>query len=138
MYRKAVMLSVALAVGIAVGVIGHGILVAQQVQITRTILQQKDLEGVEGKEIIMFRVEIAPGASLGRHYHSGPELFYVMEGSMAVEVDGQPPMTLKAGDSGYNPAKVVHDAKNVGSAPAKLVGFWVAEKGEPLATKIQQ
>ena len=65
-------------------------------------------------------------------------MFYVLEGTLTVEPDGQPPVTLKAGESGYSPAKHIHNGKNPSSAePTKLLGFWVAEKGQPLATPVK-
>jgi quercetin dioxygenase-like cupin family protein len=132
------MLTITLVVGVAVGLLGHQVLIAQQAPVTRTILQQKDLEGVAGRELVMFRAELAPGGALGRHSHTGPEMFYVLEGTLTLEPDGQPPVTLKAGDSGYNPAKYIHNAKNPSTAePTKLIGFWVAEKGQPLATPVK-
>jgi len=138
MRRKAVLLSITLIVGVALGMICQQVLIAEQAPVTRTILQQKDLEGVPGKEIVMFRAELAPGAALGRHYHPGPEMFYVLEGALALELDGQAPVTLKAGESGYSPAKYVHNGKNPSATePTKLLGFWVAEKGQPLATPVK-
>ena len=41
---------------------------------------------------------------------------------------------VKAGDGFVVPAGVKHDAHNTGSAPLKLVGVYVVEKGKPLAT----
>ena len=138
MHRTVVMLTITLVVGISAGFFGGKALVAQQAPVTRTILQQKDLEGVADREVIMFRAELAPGAALGRHYHPGPELFYILEGSVIFEPDGQPPVTLKAGDSAYNPAKFIHNAKNISTAePAKLIGFWVPQKGQPLVTPVR-
>ncbi len=138
MHRTVVMLTIALVVGIAVGMLGHQILIAQQAPVTRTILQQKDVEGVPGREIIMFRAEIVPGGVAGRHYHPGPELFYILEGTLTLEPDGQPPVTLKAGESGYNPAKHIHNAKNASTTePVKAIGFLIGEKGQPLATPVQ-
>jgi len=135
MHRTVVLLTITLVVGISVGLLGHQVLIAQQAPVTRTILQQKDLEGVAGREVIMFRAELAPGAALGRHYHPGPEFFYVMEGTLTFEPEGQPPVTLKAGDSGYSPAGLIHNARNASTeAPAKLIGFWIPEKGQPLVT----
>jgi mannose-6-phosphate isomerase-like protein (cupin superfamily) len=37
---------------------------------------------------------------------------------------------VKAGESFVIPAGVVHDAHNDGSAPIKLVGVYVVEKGQ--------
>jgi quercetin dioxygenase-like cupin family protein len=138
MHRTVGMLTIALVVGIAVGMVGNQLLSAQQAPLTRTILQQKDLEGVAGKEVIMYRVERIPGGVAGRHYHPGPELAYVLEGSLIFELDVQPPVTLKAGESVHVPAKHIHNAKNGSTTePVKVIVFMVGEKGQPLATPVQ-
>jgi quercetin dioxygenase-like cupin family protein len=138
MHRTVVMLTIALVVGIAVGMLGNQILIAQQQPVTRTILQQKDLEGVAGREVIMYRAEAVPGGVAGRHYHPGPELVYVLEGALILEPDGQPPMTLKAGESAHMPAKHIHNAKNASTTePVKVIVFLVGEKGQPLTTPVQ-
>jgi hypothetical protein len=51
----------ALLVGAIVGSVGTRSLHAQQPAVTRTPLMQTDLEGVDGKEAVMFLAEIAPG-----------------------------------------------------------------------------
>jgi quercetin dioxygenase-like cupin family protein len=138
MRRTAIMLAIALTVGIAVGVLGNQVLIAQQQPVTRTILQQKDLDGVAGREVIMYRAEAAPGGVAGRHYHPGPELLYILEGALILEHDGQAPVTLKAGESAHIPAKHIHNAKNASTIePAKVLVFLVGEKGQPLATPVQ-
>ena len=104
----------------------------------RTILQQKDLEGVPGKEVIMFRTDIAPASALGGHYHSGVEMFYVAEGTLIFESEGQSSVSLKAGESWYSPAKLIHNVKNASTTkPVTLIGFWVGEKGQPLVTQVK-
>lgn len=138
MRRTAVMLTIALAIGIAVGVVGTRTLAAQQAPVTRTILQQEDLEGVTGREVIMYRVELVPGGVVGKHYHPGPELLYIREGTLILEPDGHSPVTLKAGESTHIPAKHVHNAKNSSTTePVKVIVFLVGEKGQPLATPVQ-
>ena len=87
-----------------------------------------------GYEAVIARVEVAPGAKAGRHTHPGEEISYILEGEAQLLVDGQPPRTVKAGESFVIPAGVVHDAHNASSAPIKLVGVYVVEKGKPLAT----
>jgi quercetin dioxygenase-like cupin family protein len=132
------MLALTLAIGIALGVIGNQVLSAQQQPVTRMILQQKDLEGIAGREVIMYRAELASGGVAGRHYHPGPELLYVLEGALILEHDGQAPMTLKAGESAHVPAKHIHNAKNASTTgPVKVLVFLVGEKGQPLATPVQ-
>jgi quercetin dioxygenase-like cupin family protein len=101
--------------------------------IKRTILQKSDLGD---REVIMGLAEIAPGAAAGRHYHHGTESGYVMEGSATLEIDGEPVRTLKAGDSYVILAGKVHDARTVGDKPAKVLAFYVVEKGKPLAVLV--
>ncbi|MGH8064342.1 MAG: cupin domain-containing protein [Candidatus Entotheonellia bacterium] len=138
MKRMACMLALTLAIGIALGVIGNQVLSAQQQPVTRMILQQKDLEGIAGREVIMYRAELVSGGVAGRHYHPGPELLYVLEGALILEHDGQAPMTLKAGESAHVPAKHIHNAKNASTTgPVKVLVFLVGEKGQPLATPVQ-
>jgi quercetin dioxygenase-like cupin family protein len=120
--------------------LGNHTLNAQQQPVTRTILQQKDLEGVAGEEVIMYmyRAEVAPGGAAGKHFHPGPELVYVLEGSLTTEPDGQPSVTVKAGESAHIPAEHIHNAKNASpTEPVKVMVFLVGEKGQPLATPVQ-
>jgi len=60
---------------------------------------------------------------------------YVLEGSMVVEKDGQAPKTLKAGDAFTNMAEV-HNAKNLGKTPVKILTVYIVEKGKPLAEPV--
>jgi quercetin dioxygenase-like cupin family protein len=109
------------------------LLFAQASGITRTLVAKADVS-VPGREAVVARVEIAPGAKAGRHTHPGDEISYVLEGSVELLIDGQPPRTVKAGESFVIPAGVVHDGHNSSDAPVKLVGVYVVEKGKPLAT----
>ena len=138
MKRIVMMIAVTLVLGIALRMVTSQVLPAQQAPIKRTTLQQKDLEGVPGREVVMFVAEIMPGGVAGRHFHPGPEFFYVLEGSLTLEPDGQAPMTLRKGDSGHNLAKAVHNAKNASTTEtAKVLGVLIGEKGAPLSTPVQ-
>jgi len=114
-------------------VLAAGTLFAQASGLTRTLVGRADVS-VPGREAVVARVEVAAGARAGRHTHPGDEISYVMEGEATLLVDGQPPRVVKAGESFVVPAGVVHDAHNTGSAPTRLVGVYVVEKGKPLAT----
>ena len=114
-------------------VLAAGALYAQASGLTRTIVGKADVS-VPGREAVVARVEVAPGARAGRHTHPGDEISYVLEGESELLVDGQPPRIVKAGESFVIPAGVVHDAHNAGSVPVKLVGVYVVEKGKPLAS----
>ena len=113
--------------------VAAGTLFAQASGLTRTMVGKGDVS-IPGREAVIARVEVAPGAKAGRHTHSGDEISYVMEGEATLLVDGQPPRQVKAGESFVIPAGVVHDAHNNGTAPIKLVGVYVVEKGKPLAS----
>ncbi|MDQ1471429.1 MAG: hypothetical protein QOJ99_2909 [Bryobacterales bacterium] len=108
-------------------------LFAQNPAIQRTIVQRKDIS-MPGREAVVARVEIAPGGSAGRHTHTGEEISYVMDGELEVLVEGQPPLTVKTGESFVIPAGAKHDARNKGSVPVKLAAVYLVEKGKPLAT----
>jgi quercetin dioxygenase-like cupin family protein len=101
--------------------------------IQRTIVHRADVS-VPGREAVIARVEIAPGASAGLHTHPGDEITYVMEGEAEILVEGQPARRVKAGDGFVIPAGAKHDAHNTGSVPVRLAGIYVVEKGKPLAT----
>ena len=76
---------------------------AQQSGTKRTDLQRHDLSA-PGREVIQARVELAPGVAFPGHMHPGEEIMYVLEGSLEYEVEGKPPVTLKAGDVLFIPA----------------------------------
>jgi quercetin dioxygenase-like cupin family protein len=58
----------------------------------------------------------------------------VLEGTLQLEVAGQPPRTLKAGEAFFIPPGVVHDGRNTGAGPAKVLATYVVEKGKPVAS----
>jgi quercetin dioxygenase-like cupin family protein len=67
-----------------------------------------------------------------RHSHPGEELVYVTEGLIEYQLEGQPPITLKAGDVLFIPHGTPHSAKNVGSGKAAELATYIVEKGKPL------
>ena len=113
------------------------LLFAQQPGIKRTILLRADDPAAPAThEAVMAVAEIAPGASAGKHRHYGIELAYVLEGSLIVERDGQPPVTVTAGQAFKNEAGV-HDAKNPGTKAVKILAVYLVEKGKPLGEPVK-
>ena len=106
---------------------------AQAPGFKRVELQKHDLSAA-GREVVMARAEFQPGGAVPKHTHPGEEISYVLEGELAVEVDGKPPVTYKAGDSFFIPAGAVHAGKNTGKGNAAVLTTYVVEKGKPLAT----
>lgn len=110
-----------------------GFVVAQQAGFTRTPLQSQDLS-TPGRVAVQVRAEFEPGVAAGRHTHPGEELGYVLEGQLEFRVDGQAPRIIKAGETFFVPAGVVHDGVNTGTGKAKVLATYVVEKGKPVAT----
>jgi quercetin dioxygenase-like cupin family protein len=138
--RKEVHMKMTQIMAIAVLIVGSGLALhvarAQQAGIKRTDLQRHDLS-VPGREVIQVRVELAPGVSFPKHTHPGEEIIYVLEGSLEYEVEGKPPVTLKAGEVLFIPAGTVHAARNVGSGNAAELATYIVEKGKPLLTVVK-
>lgn len=108
----------------------------QQSGVKRTDLQRHDLS-VAGREGIQALVELDPGVTAPNHWHPGEEFIYVVEGSLEYQVEGKPPVTLKAGEVLFIPAKTIHAAKNVGSGPGVELATYVVEKGKPLVVLVE-
>jgi len=104
--------------------------------IKRTELQRHDLS-IPGREVVQVRVDFPPGVGVPKHTHPGEEIAYVLEGTLEYDLEGQPPVALKAGEVLFIPAGTVHTAKNVGSSNAAEVSTYIVEKGKPLITVVQ-
>src|SRR3954469_21078727 len=124
------------AVLIAASVLVAHVARAQQSGVTRTDLQRHDLSA-PGREAIQVRVSLAPGVAFPKHTHPGEEIIYVLEGTLEYEIEGKPPVTLKAGDVLFIPAGTVHAARNPGPATGSELATYVVEKGKPLLTLVK-
>ncbi|MCU1763105.1 cupin domain-containing protein [Pseudomonas sp. 14P_8.1_Bac3] len=107
-----------------------------QAGLHRTDLVRKDL-GVADQEVIQVRVDFDAGVASPNHSHPGVEVAYVIDGTFEYQLEGQPPVTLKTGDSLYIPAGVAHIAKNVGTQSGSELATYIVKKGEPLV-KVKQ
>jgi quercetin dioxygenase-like cupin family protein len=116
--------------------LGAGALYAQAPGIKRTELQDRDLS-IPGKHVVQARVEFEPGAVVGRHTHPGEEISVVLEGSLLLEVDGQPARTIKAGEAFLVPAGTIHAGKNPGPGKGVVLATYVVDKGKPVATPVK-
>jgi quercetin dioxygenase-like cupin family protein len=101
----------------------------------RADLQRHDLS-IPGREVIQARVDIDPGKTAPKHKHPGEEIIYVLEGQLEYQLEGKPPVTLKAGDVLFIPAGTVHSAKNVGTDNGAELATYLVEKGKPLVELI--
>ena len=103
-----------------------------QAQVKRTPVLTADV-AAPGREAVVVRGEIDPGASAARHTHPGDEISYITEGEAELLIDGEAPRVVKAGEAFVVAAGKVHGARNRGAAPLRFVGVYVVDKGKPLA-----
>ena len=105
--------------------------------ITRTVLQKQDIS-IPGREAVIAKAGIpGNGGTTGRHTHPGEEISYVVDGTLTLEVDGQPAKMLKGGDVFIIPAGTVHNATNKSAASATVIANYIVEKGKPLTTPVK-
>ena len=125
----------AIAAVLLAGVIGADNAGAQQSGFKRTVIQQGDLS-MAGHESVTAVAEFQPGGTVGRHTHPGEEVGYILEGTIVLEQEGKPAVTLGPGKTFFIPAGTVHNATNRGTTPARVLANYIVEKGKPLATAI--
>src|SRR5215813_10681488 len=107
----------ALSIGIAVA--GTHSLEAQSSQAPapkRNILFRQDMT-IPGREAVLASVELPPGSAEVRHTHPAETYGFVQEGTLVLEIEGQPTKSLKAGDVFYIPPATIHQGFNKGSKP---------------------
>jgi len=129
-------LTIGAALAVAALTTAVGVLNAQQPGFKRSEVQDRDLS-IHGRHAVQARAEFEPGAAIGRHTHPGEELSIVLEGALLLEVDGQPARTVKAGESFFIPAGVIHAGKNAGTGKAVVFATYIVEKGKPVATPVK-
>ena len=93
-------------------------------------LQRHEIPGtsLEGVTTI---IEIPTGGVSARHSHPGEDFGYVIEGTIVLQVDGKPPVTLIAGDVFLTERGRIHNARNIGATTARAVDTYVIDKGKP-------
>lgn len=90
----------------------------------------------EGKpEITGMVVEIAPGGETGWHLHPVASFGIVLEGDLEVHLKTGEVRRLKAGDALAEVTNTLHNGRNVGQGPVKLVVFYAGVVGQKLSVK---
>lgn len=103
----------------------------------KKLLHQAPLPGVEGKEIIVVHLGIAPEFIGSKHIHPGPVYVYVLEGELTVELeDGV--KTFKAGDlynEGINAPMIGRNMSK--SDDLEILVFQIGDIGKPMMIKVK-
>ena len=102
-------------------------------------LMSKDLPELPGKEVSMITVDYPPGGSDPIHRHDAHAFVYVLEGSIVMQVKGEPEVTLTQGQTYYEGPSDIHIVgRNASSTkPAKFVVVLIKDKGAPLLTPVE-
>jgi quercetin dioxygenase-like cupin family protein len=110
---------------------------AEQLGTSRTDLQRHDL-GIPGREVVQVRVDLAPGALAPNQSHPGEEIVYVIEGLLQYQLEGEAPVTLRAGEVLFIPAGKIHSARNVGKVNAAELATYIVEKESRSPCKVSE
>jgi quercetin dioxygenase-like cupin family protein len=87
--------------------------------------------GDDKKEIVLMSVAIQPTGAVPMHTHPGDCVGSVIDGTVELIVEGQPPRRVAAGETYANPRGTPHGFRNVGDTPARLLNSLVVDKGAP-------
>ncbi len=105
-------------------------------EVKKSPLAKRALPGVENREVIIERFEFPPGFVSARHIHPGPVFVYVVQGELAVDVDGEERQVVQAGGLYEEPINRVMQGRNLSTTePLTIVVFQVNEPGVPLMIK---
>jgi quercetin dioxygenase-like cupin family protein len=109
---------------------------AQQPAVTRKILLKQD-SPVPGYEQALALVDFPPHSREGRHTHPGSAIIYVLEGTLTLDREGKPTATYKPGESAFVEAGKIHEGRNPGDTPVKVIATFLLQKGLPMTSQVQ-
>lgn len=103
---------------------------------TTTSWDGKPLVYPEGQaEVSALIVEIAPGGETGWHQHPVPSFGVVLEGTLEVRLEDGRTRRIERGEALAEVVSTVHNGRNVGETPLKLLVFYAGSVGTPLTVK---
>ncbi len=119
------------AAAITLGGMLAGPAYAQKLGITHTAVVKTVLPGTGNQEVVVWDTRYAPGAINPRHMHPVAVTFHVLSGTGVWQTEGEPPVTLHAGDSLLVPAGTVHTHWNPSKTEElRFLEFSVGEPGK--------
>jgi len=80
-------------------------------------------------------VDLAPGAETGWHKHPVPVYAYVVSGNLSVDLEGDKHLSFPAGEAVIEVVNALHNGKNTGAVPVKLIVFYLGVEGTPNVIK---
>lgn len=86
-------------------------------------------------EVTALLIEIAPGGETGWHQHPVASFGYILEGELEVHLKDGSVKHLVAGQALAEVVNTLHNGRNVGQVPLKLVVFYAGAAGSTLTVK---
>lgn len=86
-------------------------------------------------EVTAVLVEIPPGAETGWHKHLFPCFAYIESGTLEVDLEGGKTHRFTAGQALAESIHLLHNGRNTGIEPVRLVMFVMGEKGKPFTER---
>lgn len=86
-------------------------------------------------EVTGIMVEIAPGGETGWHLHPVPSFGWMLQGSLDVSLKDGQIKHLHAGDALAEVVDTLHNGRNVGDDPVKIIVFYAGAVGSPVTVK---
>jgi len=84
------------------------------------------------QDVLVLTAAFKPGDKTFFHTHRFPVTVYVLEGTFTLELEGRPPLNVKAGESYVEPPNVKMTGYNRSTTePLKVVIFYVGDPGTP-------
>ena len=84
------------------------------------------------QEVSVLTATIQPGGKTPFHTHRFPVTVYILEGTFTLELEGRPPVVLKAGESFVEPPSVKMTGYNKSTTePMRVVIFYVGDPNTP-------
>lgn len=104
-----------------------------------TPLMRKALPDLPEKEALMLTVVYPPGGADPVHRHNAHAFVYVLEGTVVMQLKGQEPVTLTAGQTFYEGPDDVHVVGRSASTtkPAKILVVLLKNQGAPALVPVQ-
>src|SRR5579862_764220 len=125
------------AVGIAVGMLSSQALRAQTQAVRNTPVLRTELSDFQGTEGYLNVVQQDSGAVGRKQYHTGDVFSYVISGSMKLEMDGKPTVTIAQGQAYHLvPKTVITPGNSSSTAPVTFLVFGLVGKGQAPSVQV--
>ena len=114
--------------------------VAQNAPSRSRVAIAQSLPPLDGQhlEATVLEVTYEPGGANTAHRHPCPVIGYVLEGSLRMQVQGQPERVYTAGESFYEAPTDVHlvSANASPDKPARFLAYFVCDRRAPLSVPV--